>query len=388
MKKIVDAQFALNSVKKFVPSFANLQIKNVSIERMTGITNQTFRFTHVQEEIEPKDVIFRVFGKTCEGTFINRNDETIVYQAVADVGLGPKMLGYDNDIRVEEFLYSNVLKQEQMNTPLYRRKVAITLAEFHQIEIKEITRQPMLKQVYTDPSIIGAVEEKINKTELFTQEELGLIEEMRRVWFSRSEHDLILSFFPEDTNQEQILFCHNDLLANNVLILNNDNSLRFIDFEYSHYNVRSFDIGNYFNESQYDYNVSEEPYFKIAKEPLTEQDYKDFINHYVLGFLLSKNKIPFNKHQLATDEDYFKQLLTQVDNQSYLKQTKSILEQELLLGICLSHFYWGIWALHMSKDPNICFNYVKFSYSRFQKYQEARKQLIEAREKNKVVEAN
>ncbi len=43
---------------------------------MTGITNMTFHFSHTQENIEPKDVIFRVFGKTCEGTFINRNDET------------------------------------------------------------------------------------------------------------------------------------------------------------------------------------------------------------------------------------------------------------------------------------------------------------------------
>lgn len=112
----------------------------------------------------------------------------------------------------------------------------------------------MLKQVYTDPRIIGAVEDKINKKELFTEEELKLIEEMRHVWFDPKEHALILSFFPSDHEYELIPFSHNDLLANNVLILNGDNSIRFIDFEYSHYNLRAFDIGNYFNESVYNYN--------------------------------------------------------------------------------------------------------------------------------------
>lgn len=62
-----------------------------------------------------------------------------------------------------------------MNAPLYRRKVALALSEFHQIEINDIGREPMLKQVYNDPHIMGAVEEKINKTELFTPEELNLI---------------------------------------------------------------------------------------------------------------------------------------------------------------------------------------------------------------------
>lgn len=81
--------------------------------------------------MSPKDVIFRVFGKACEGTFIDRQDETIVYKAVAEAGLGPRMLGYDGALRAEEFLYSRVLRPEEMNDTFYRRKVALALAEFH-----------------------------------------------------------------------------------------------------------------------------------------------------------------------------------------------------------------------------------------------------------------
>ncbi|EGR34791.1 hypothetical protein IMG5_001680 [Ichthyophthirius multifiliis] len=79
---------------------------------MTGITNMTFRFSHFQPEIEPKDVIFRVFGKTCEGTFIDRNDETQVYIEVSKQGLGPELYGYDEQVRAEKFLYSTVLNSK------------------------------------------------------------------------------------------------------------------------------------------------------------------------------------------------------------------------------------------------------------------------------------
>lgn len=49
-------------------------------------------------------------------------------------------------------------------------------------------------------------------------------------------------------SEESIVFSHNDLLANNVLI-DEKHKFFFIDFEYACYNYRSFDIANYFIES-------------------------------------------------------------------------------------------------------------------------------------------
>lgn len=95
------------------------------------------------------------------------------------------------------------------------------------------------------------------------------------------------------------MFCHNDLLANNVLILEEDSSIKFIDFEYSQYNLRSFDIANYFNESQYDYSVSVEPFFAVSEESVDLSDYSDFVKHYVLAYLLTKHKISFDSKKLS-----------------------------------------------------------------------------------------
>lgn len=51
-----------------------------------------------------------------------------------------------------------------------------------------------------------------------------------------------------------VVFCHNDLLPGNILVLGGrerpetPDDLTFIDFEYSSYNHRGFDFGNHWNE--------------------------------------------------------------------------------------------------------------------------------------------
>lgn len=46
--------------------------------------------------------------------------------------------------------------------------------------------------------------------------------------------------------EEKLVFSHNDLLANNILIDTNGKTV-FIDYEYACYNYPIFDIANYFN---------------------------------------------------------------------------------------------------------------------------------------------
>ena len=58
--------------------------------------------------------------------------------------------------------------------------------------------------------------------------------------------------------QEQLVFSHNDLLANNILIKNSNNKYVFIDYEYSTYNYPIYDIANYFNEFEVDFNTRDE----------------------------------------------------------------------------------------------------------------------------------
>ena len=44
--------------------------------------------------------------------------------------------------------------------------------------------------------------------------------------------------------------------------------------------------------------------------------------------------------------------------------------KELPICLLLSNYYWCIWAIFMSKNPDINFDYVEFAYSRYSKYRE------------------
>ncbi len=73
-----------------------------------------------------------------------------------------------------------------------------------------------------------------------------MIEEMMSL-VSESEIKFVINNLPK--NEKSVVFSHNDLLANNILICEPGKVIKFIDFEYSCYNFRTFDIGNYFVES-------------------------------------------------------------------------------------------------------------------------------------------
>lgn len=45
-----------------------------------------------------------------------------------------------------------------------------------------------------------------------------------------------------------IVFAHNDLLLGNILYNQKENTVTFIDFEYTAYNYQAFDIANHFAE--------------------------------------------------------------------------------------------------------------------------------------------
>lgn len=83
------------------------------------------------------------------------------------------------------------------------------------------------------------------------------------------------AFLRDQTRDFDIAFCHNDLLAPNVILNTEEGAIpiRFIDFEYACYNYIGFDIANHFCEYQgYEFDFSKYP----SKEMQIQ-----FIQHYL-----------------------------------------------------------------------------------------------------------
>lgn len=61
--------FFLPYIRKFVPDWKDLSANDIKITKTIGITNKTYI---IESTGIPNRIIFRHFGKTGEGLFLNR----------------------------------------------------------------------------------------------------------------------------------------------------------------------------------------------------------------------------------------------------------------------------------------------------------------------------
>jgi hypothetical protein len=52
------------------------------------------------------------------------------------------------------------------------------------------------------------------------------------------------------------------------------------------------------------------------------------------------------------------------------------MQEDLVMGKLLCSLMWGWWAIILSKDPDIKFDYLKFAKNRFDSYKEAKERLM------------
>ncbi|CAH6793451.1 Chka [Phodopus roborovskii] len=156
-----------------------------------------------------------------------------------------------------------------------------------------------------------------------------------------------------------VVFCHNDCQEGNILLLDgHENSekqkLMLIDFEYSSYNYRGFDIGNHFCEWMYDYTYEKYPFFRanIQKYPTRKQQLH-FISSYLAAF--------------------------QNDFESLSSEEQSATKEDMLLEVnrfaLASHFLWGLWSIVQAKISSIEFGYMEYAQARFDAYFDQKRKL-------------
>uniref|UniRef100_A0A3Q1F0P1 Ethanolamine kinase n=1 Tax=Acanthochromis polyacanthus TaxID=80966 RepID=A0A3Q1F0P1_9TELE len=169
------------------------------------------------------------------------------------------------------------------------------------------------------------------------------------------EMDMLKSLL--ESTPSPVVFCHNDCQEGNILLLkgrqtSDKQKLMLIDFEYSSYNYRGFDIGNHFCEWMYDYNCDEFPFFKVDA-----QNY------------------PSKAQQLHFIENYLREFDPGFHNLSPDDQVK--LKEELYVEVnrfsLASHFFWGLWSIIQARLSTIKFGYLEYAQARFDAYFQQKK---------------
>ncbi|XP_062931370.1 choline/ethanolamine kinase isoform X2 [Cynocephalus volans] len=323
---------------------------------------------------EPREVLLRLYGAILQGVD-SLVLESVMFAILAERSLGPQLYGVFPEGRLEQYIpvraqpgpllpqsprpspmcaftsltpgswvQSRPLKTQELQEPVLSAAIAMKMARFHGMEMP-FTKEPhwlfgtmerYLKQIQDLPPTDLP---QMNLLEMYSlKDEMGNLRKLL------------------DSTPSPVVFCHNDIQEGNILLLSepeNADSLMLVDFEYSSYNYRGFDIGNHFCEWVYDYTHEEWPFYKAKPTDYpTQEQQLHFIRHYLAE--VKKGETISREEQRKLEED----LLVEANRYALA-----------------SHFFWGLWSILQASMSTIEFGYLEYAQSRFQFYFQQKGQL-------------
>nr|XP_032640579.1 choline/ethanolamine kinase-like isoform X1 [Chelonoidis abingdonii] len=302
--------------------------------------------------------------------------ESVMFAILAERALGPRLYGVFPQGRLEQYIPSRRLRTEDLQDPDISREIAMKMSRFHGM-VMPFNKEPKwlfgtmeryLKQIAELTFPQEAQRKKFNQLKAYNlQQEMGSLRELL------------------ESTPSPVVFCHNDVQEGNILLLAGREShptdkLMLIDFEYSSYNYRGFDIGNHFCEWVYDYTHDTWPYYQASMDNYPTRQQQNWIpaplrdsaeavggkgNGGAEGARtsLGMNLLHFIRHYLWEDSG-------RPGDTTHGEQAR--IEEEMLTEISrfalASHFFWGLWSILQAKISTIEFGYLDYALCRFQAY--------------------
>uniref|UniRef100_A0A673TK37 Ethanolamine kinase n=1 Tax=Suricata suricatta TaxID=37032 RepID=A0A673TK37_SURSU len=317
---------------------------------------------------EPRKVLLRLYGAILKMRPCNKEGseqaqkenefqgaeamvlESVMFAILAERSLGPKLYGIFPQGRLEQFIPSRRLDTEELSLPDISAEIAEKMATFHGMKMP-FNKEPKW--------LFGTMEKYLNQVLRVKFAGEPRVKQLHRLlrYNLPSELESLRSLL--EATPSPVVFCHNDCQEGNILMLegreNSDRQkLMLIDFEYSSYNYRGFDIGNHFCEWMYDYSYEKYPFFRAS----------------ILKYPTKKQQLHFISNYLAAFQNEFENLSN---------EEKCAIEEEMLLEVnrfaLASHFFWGLWSIVQAKISSIEFGYMDYAQARFDAYFDQKRRL-------------
>ncbi|KAK1335637.1 hypothetical protein QTO34_003429 [Cnephaeus nilssonii] len=253
--------------------------------------------------------------------------ESVMFAILAERSLGPKLYGIFPQGRLEQFIPSRRLETEELSLPDISAEIAEKMATFHGMKMP-FNKEPKW--------LFGTMEKYLNQVLRIKFTEGAKVKQLHRFLSYNLPLELENLRSLLESTPSPVVFCHNDCQEGNILLLEGrenleDQKLMLIDFEYSSYNYRGFDIANHFSN--------------LGKFPTRKQQLH-FISSYLAAF-------PNEFENLSNEE-------------------KFIIEEEMLVEVnrfaLASHFFWALWSIVQAKISSIEFGYMDYAQARFDAY--------------------
>ncbi|XP_004627188.1 choline kinase alpha isoform X2 [Octodon degus] len=312
-----------------------------------GLSNMLFQCslpdTMASVGDEPRKVLLRLYGAILRMGAEAMVLESVMFAILAERSLGPKLYGIFPQGRLEQFIPSRRLDTEELSLPDISAEIAEKMATFHGMKMP-FNKEPKW--------LFGTMEKYLDQVLKIKFTEESRVKQLQKFLSYNLPLELEKLRLLLESTLSPVVFCHNDCQEGNILLLEGrENSekqkLMLIDFEYSSYNYRGFDIGNHFCEWMYDYTYEKYPFFRANSQ-----------------------KYPTRKQQLHFISSYLTTFQNEFGNLS--SEEKSTIEEEMLLEVnrfaLASHFFWGLWSIVQAKISSIEFGYMEYAQARFDAY--------------------
>mmetsp|Transcript_11941 Transcript_11941/g.28591 ORF Transcript_11941/g.28591 Transcript_11941/m.28591 type:complete len:377 (-) Transcript_11941:131-1261(-) len=339
----------LDSVRKVVAEvFGIVEWKDFQVQSVTGgITNKLFKVSGLNEKKQtdkniPEAVLVRIFGG--EG-MIDRDIENSTYAALANQGIALGYLGRFENGRLEEWCeHMRSLGMDEMGNTEISLGIAKSLAQMHSnFSVPEGLRE------HHDPSKPPTL-----WTQLTSWLDQALNSKFQNDGDTQRAKDLDLPKLNAELEWLQtsvvskdckVGFCHNDLLAANIMWDAETKKIQLIDFEYGGISYLSYDIANHFNE------------FAGGTDGDATPDYSKFPS--------AELQRAFVVEYLTTTGGGSAPSADVVD--ASLKEVKGF--------VLANHLVWGLWGINQAATEG-CeeFDYLKYGSYRIQEYFNVKKE--------------
>eukprot|EP01080_Neovahlkampfia_damariscottae_P008477 gene8477-299_t len=310
-RKVGDFQAVKDVCRAALKSFASVKDDDIKVTTLTdGITNVLYK-VKLTKQNETKTVNVRLNGEGTE-EFIDREKELKILQETSNYGQGPELYATFLNGNVYEFIEGKPLTSEEL--PKYYDKIAKAMKKFHDMDVKCI------------PKVNGLFPfaDTLYKQDLSVRLEKIEDEKFKEVFSNLKEE---FKFMTKIVENYEIAFCHNDLLAPNIIYNEKTDEIKFIDFEYACYSPKSFDIADHFFE--------------------------------YTGYDLKMNLYPTKEHQIK-----FLQMYLGTNDENKIEEMLN----EVNVGFALCNLFWGIWGIFQHQNSKIDFDFNTYGTKRIGLY--------------------
>lgn len=333
---------------------------------MKALSNMTYKVKCKIPGTQP--ILAKYFGQGFLDSLLDRNIDNDVSSTFGELDIGPKVYYCSDKCRIEQFVFSTEFTNEDMQDDSKRKLLSYYMTNLHKSSIPSIPKGSLLSrcQTATFPLIDLARQSAEQKKDLFDDKEKQIVEDV----LSLAGQDE-LAFLNNITSEfeNDLVVSHNDFLNGNILNLPTG-ELKLIDFEYTSYNIKMFDIANFINESLFNYALDKFPYFEYNGNMRDDDSrVREMIKYYALFFKESEN-IDFERANELIDNEKTAdaELVRLYGSMDAAEAEIDNLMKQLHASYLLSHAFWILWAIVMCKNSSIQFGYIEFARQRYEDY--------------------